>query len=105
MLRCDRSAAMASSCLRPSFEPCPAIRCHLAPTGELKLHRQSFAARHNLLAFPANQSDSCDRGNTAYKGENIMISTAEALENALAPAAEAPKAKEKASVAKRGAHV
>ena len=34
-----------------------------------------------------------------------MISTAEALENVLAPAAEAPKAKEKASVAKRGAHV
>lgn len=34
-----------------------------------------------------------------------MISTAEALETALAPAAEAPRAKEKATIAKRGAHV
>jgi hypothetical protein len=34
-----------------------------------------------------------------------MISTAEALETAVAPAAEAPKAQEKASGPKRGAHV
>jgi hypothetical protein len=56
---------------------------------------------HNLLAFAADPSDSCDRGNTAHKGENIMISTAEALETAAAPAIEQPKATPKASAAKR----
>ena len=60
---------------------------------------------HNLLAFAANQSDSCDRGNTANKGENIMISTAEALETALAPVAEAPKATPKASRAQPARNV
>jgi hypothetical protein len=52
------------------------------------------------LAYVGDQSDSCDRGNTANKGENSMISATEALETALAPIAEAPKATPKASAAK-----
>jgi hypothetical protein len=57
------------------------------------------------LAYVSNQSDSCDRGNPANKGENAMISTAEAMEIALAPAAEASKATPKASAAKRARNV
>jgi hypothetical protein len=53
------------------------------------------------LLSPGDQSDSCDRGNPANKGENAMISTAEAMEIALAPATEAPKATQKAGSAKR----
>jgi hypothetical protein len=53
-----------------------------------------------LLAFLYDQSDSCDRGNTANKGENAMISTPEAPEAATALAVEEPKATPKASVAK-----
>jgi hypothetical protein len=51
------------------------------------------------LAFPSNQSDSCDRGKTANKGENAMISPAEAAETATALAVEG-QATPKPSVAK-----
>jgi hypothetical protein len=54
-----------------------------------------------LLASVANQSDSCDRGNPADKGENTMISVAEATETATALAVEEPKATQKASAVKR----
>jgi len=67
-------------------------------------HRQPFASCdsfHNSLAYAAHQSDSCDRGKPANRGENAMISTAEALENALAPATEPPKAATKVRGAKR----
>jgi Protein of unknown function (DUF3489) len=53
----------------------------------------------------ANQSDSCDRGNPANKGENAMISTAEALETATAPTREEPKATPKATGTKRARNV
>jgi hypothetical protein len=42
---------------------------------------------------------------TPQKGENTMITNAEATETALAPEAEQPKATKKASAGKRGAHV
>jgi hypothetical protein len=49
MFRCDSSAAIASSCLRPSFSPCPAIRCHLVPSAVVHpTHRPSFAGRDFL---------------------------------------------------------
>jgi hypothetical protein len=53
-----------------------------------------------LLAFPSYWSDSCDRGNTANKGEN-MTSTPETAETATASAIEEPKATKKACGAKR----
>jgi hypothetical protein len=71
---------------------------------ELRLHRRSIAWSRQIqisLAYVVEQSDSCDRGNPANKGENIMISTAEALETALIPVAAEPKANAKASAAKR----
>jgi hypothetical protein len=58
-----------------------------------------------LLAFLSDQSDSCDRGNTANKGENTMISTPEAAETATALAIEEPKATPSASGAKRARNV
>jgi hypothetical protein len=57
------------------------------------------------LALVHDQSDSCDRGNPADKGESTMISTAEAMEIALAPPAEAPKATPRATSAKRARNV
>jgi Protein of unknown function (DUF3489) len=71
-------------------------------------HRQPFAAlglAQNPLAFVGDRSDPCrDRGVTA-KGENIMISNAEATETAPAPAAEAPKATKPARAGARRAPV
>jgi hypothetical protein len=58
-----------------------------------------------LLAFPSYWSDSCDRGNTANKGEIAMISSLEAAETATALAVEEPKATQKASVANRARNV
>jgi hypothetical protein len=81
----------------------PAIICASQGHRSSPFHRLEL--QRILLAFPSDQSDSCDRGDTANKGENVMISTAEALETALAPVADAPKATQKASVAKPARNV
>jgi hypothetical protein len=79
-----------------------ALTCdHLALESGLASPFHRLEQQRILLAFSADQSDSCERGKTANKGENAMISTAEALETALASAADAPKAAQKASGAKR----
>ena len=53
------------------------------------------------LLFLTHRSDPCRHAVITAKGENHDDSIAEALETALAPAAEAPKATKKASAAKR----
>jgi hypothetical protein len=83
-----------------------ALTCdHLALESGLASPFHRLEQQRILLAFSADQSDSCERGKTANKGENAMISTAEALETALIPAHEEPKASQKASDAKRARNV
>jgi hypothetical protein len=67
-------------------------------------HSPRFDSLQNLLAYVSDKIDSCDAVITA-KGENIMISIAEAAEAATALAVEEPKATQKASGAKRARNV
>src|SRR6202171_5770982 len=72
-LRCESSAAIASSILRPNFTPDRAIRCQLMPNGRNYGggHRPSFAnvdSFQNSLACVAHRSDECrDRAERGTK--------------------------------------
>ena len=61
------------------------LRCYASRAGSVASPFHRLESLSILLAYRTNLSDSCDRGNTANKGEDHMISTAEALERALAP--------------------